>query len=33
MSISMSTSTIHPVYIEKEETFKSWDENPIDLPG
>jgi hypothetical protein len=22
-----------PVYIEKEETFKSWDENPIDLPG
>jgi hypothetical protein len=22
-----------PAYIEKEETFKSWDENPIDLPG
>ncbi len=32
ISISTSTSTIRPIS-RKEETFESWYENPIDLPG
>ena len=31
--IDIYESIDDPVYLEKEETFESWYENPIDLPG